>query len=88
MFISFFKKKKKQAEIEEIFKEFGKEATFQYFKSFKRMRVNYDSPSAASHARIQLHQMKFGETDINCYFAQPVTPIGKINFIHFFIFIK
>lgn len=40
------------------------------------MRVNYNSPSAAASARIQLHQTHFGETDINCYFAQPVTPIG------------
>lgn len=65
-----------QAEIEELFKQFGENATFQYFKSFRRMRVNYKSPSAAAHARIQLHQAKFGDTNINCYFAQPVTPIG------------
>ncbi|KAG8039093.1 hypothetical protein G9C98_003400 [Cotesia typhae] len=41
----------------------------------RRMRVNYNLPSAAAHARIQLHQAKFGDTNINCYFAQPVTPI-------------
>lgn len=40
------------------------------------MRVNYSSPNAAANARIQLHQTHFGETNINCYFAQPVTPIG------------
>lgn len=66
-----------QAEIEELFKQFGEDASFQYFRSFRRMRVNYTKPSAASNARIQLHQSKFGETDINCYFAQPVTPIGR-----------
>lgn len=65
-----------QADIEHLFHQFGKDATFQYFKSFRRMRVNYHSPSAAAHARIQLHQTRFGETDINCYFAQPVTPKG------------
>lgn len=64
-----------KAEIEGLFKAFGKEATFQYFKSFKRMRVNFNTPSSAAHARIHLHQLHFGDTDINCYFAQPVTPI-------------
>ncbi|KAK0084674.1 hypothetical protein PV325_006584 [Microctonus aethiopoides] len=70
-----FKCEKLKADIEKIFKQFGEDATFQYFKSFRRMRVNYTSPSGAAHARIQLHQSHVGETDINCYFAQPVTPI-------------
>ncbi|XP_011306018.1 protein sarah [Fopius arisanus] len=70
-----FKCDELKADIEHLFKQFGDEATFQYFKSFRRMRVNYNSPGAAAHARIQLHQTRHGETDINCYFAQPVTPI-------------
>ncbi|KAH0546268.1 protein sarah [Cotesia glomerata] len=70
-----FKSNELKAEIEELFKQFGENASFQYFKSFRRMRVNYNLPSAAAHARIQLHQAKFGDTNINCYFAQPVTPI-------------
>lgn len=65
-----------QHKIEDLFKQFGEDATFQYFRSFRRMRVNYSSPNAAANARVQLHQTHFGETDINCYFAQPVTPIG------------
>lgn len=67
-----------QADIERLFKQFGEDATFHYFRSFRRMRVNYSSPSAAAQARIQLHQAHFGDTDINCYFAQPVTPIGQL----------
>lgn len=72
-----------QVEMEKLFKQYGEDATFQYFRSFRRMRVNYKSPSAAAQARIQLHQTHFGETDINCYFAQPVTPIGKSFEIYF-----
>ncbi|KAL6444556.1 hypothetical protein ACFW04_001992 [Cataglyphis niger] len=64
--------------IENLFKQFGEDATFQYFRSFRRMRVNYSSPNAAANARLHLHQTHFGETDINCYFAQPVTPIVSI----------
>ncbi|KAJ8678701.1 hypothetical protein QAD02_014488 [Eretmocerus hayati] len=70
-----FKSDDLKVEIEKLFKQFGENATFQYFRSFRRMRVNYSSPSAAAQARIQLHQTHFGDTDINCYFAQPVTPI-------------
>ncbi|XP_043280102.1 protein sarah [Venturia canescens] len=70
-----FKSDEIKAELEELFKKFGEDTTFQYFRSFRRMRVNFSSPGAAAHARIQLHQVHFGETDINCYFAQPVTPI-------------
>ncbi|XP_058810182.1 protein sarah [Phymastichus coffea] len=70
-----FKSDDLKGDIEKLFKQFGQDATFQYFKSFRRMRVNYSSPSAAAQARIQLHQYHFGDTDINCYFAQPVTPI-------------
>lgn len=65
-----------QPAIENLFKQFGEDVTFQYFRSFRRMRVNYNSPNAAANARLHLHQTHFGETDINCYFAQPVTPIG------------
>lgn len=39
------------------------------------MRVNYKCPAAAAKARIQLHQASFGDKKINCYFAQPVSPI-------------
>ncbi|XP_014216164.1 protein sarah [Copidosoma floridanum] len=70
-----FKSDDLKEDIEKLFNQFGQDATFQYFRSFRRMRVNYSSPSAAAQARIQLHQTRFGETDINCYFAQPVTPI-------------
>ncbi|XP_012136504.1 RRM_RCAN_like domain containing protein Sra isoform X3 [Megachile rotundata] len=70
-----FKSDELKQEIENLFKKFGEDATFQYFRSFRRMRVNYSSPNAAANARIQLHQTHFGETNINCYFAQPVTPI-------------
>ena len=70
-----FKSEELKAEIEGLFKKFGADTSFQYFRSFRRMRVNFTSPSAAAHARIQLHQSHVGETDINCYFAQPVTPI-------------
>jgi len=68
-----------KGEMEQLFKAFGQNVTFQWLKSFKRLRVNYENGIAAANARIQLHQYRFGQLVINCYFAQPVTPITNRN---------
>lgn len=67
-----------QKEIESLFKEFGEIASFQYFRSFRRMRVNYNCPTAAAKARIHLHQKQFLNTVINCYFAQVSLSVQNI----------
>lgn len=72
---SIFKNEEKKKELELLFSQFGEPASFQFFRSFRRMRVNYNCPAAAAKARIHMHQTQFGETLINCYFAQPVSPI-------------
>lgn len=76
---SLFKSDDLKKEIESLFKQFGEVGSFQYFRSFRRMRVNYNYPTAAAKARIQLHQTQFLNTIINCYFAQPVTPIDAAD---------
>lgn len=58
---------------ENLFREFG-DVTFQYFKSFHRVRVNFETAQAAAAARIQLHQMQVCDKIINCYFAQAESP--------------
>lgn len=63
-------------QMEDLFKVFCESATFQWFKSFRRLRVNFDNGIAAANARIQLHQYPFGQSLITCYFAQPVTPVA------------
>ncbi|XP_053686984.1 protein sarah [Sabethes cyaneus] len=68
-----------KARMEELFKTFSDTATFQWLKSFRRLRVNYDSAIAAANARIQLHQYPFGKSIITCYLAQPVTPVSNPN---------
>lgn len=59
-----------QKEIEILFSRFGEIISVQYFRSFKRLRVNYGTPASAANARIQMHQIRFYDTIINCYFAQ------------------
>ncbi|KAG4076447.1 hypothetical protein HA402_005890 [Bradysia odoriphaga] len=66
-----------KAEMEELFRMFSPSATFQWLKSFRRLRVNFDNGVAAANARIHLHQYEFGKSLITCYFAQPVTPVAR-----------
>ncbi|KAM8705753.1 hypothetical protein ACLKA7_010111 [Drosophila subpalustris] len=66
--------------MEELFRTFCESATFQWLRSFRRLRVNYDNAIAAANARIKLHQYEFNKkTVITCYFAQPVTPVNNKN---------
>lgn len=69
-----------KAEMEDLFRTFSESATFQWLRSFRRLRVNYDNAVAAANARIKLHQYEFNKkTVISCYFAQPVTPVSHKN---------
>lgn len=74
-----FADEKLKKEMEDLFRTFSDNITFQWLRSFRRLRVNYDSPLAAANARVQLHQYMFYNSCINCYFAQPVTPVSLKN---------
>lgn len=76
---NIFADEKLKSEMEDLFRTFSKNTTFQWLRSFRRLRVNYDSPLSAANARIQLHQYQFYNSCINCYFAQPVTPVSLKN---------
>lgn len=74
-----FKDESLKEQIENLLSTFGKPLSFQYLKSFRRMRVNYESSAAASKARINLHQSVFASTRINVYFVQPMTPFDSAD---------
>uniref|UniRef100_A0A2S2QSZ0 Protein sarah n=1 Tax=Sipha flava TaxID=143950 RepID=A0A2S2QSZ0_9HEMI len=76
---AIFKDDELKKEIEMLFSRFGEIISVQYFRSFKRLRVNYSNSASAANARIQMHQIRFYDTVINCYFAQPVTPIDAAD---------
>ncbi|CAG9765189.1 unnamed protein product [Ceutorhynchus assimilis] len=72
---SVFNSADKKRDLENLFKIYDSDVTFQWLKSFRRLRVNFTTPLAAATARIQLHQYPFQDSIITCYFAQPVTPV-------------
>lgn len=72
--VSVFTDPEQKAKFEEMFELIEPGASFGYFRSFRRARVTFESPDSAARARIHCHQMQFGESVLNCYFAQASSP--------------
>ncbi|XP_051983469.1 calcipressin-1 isoform X2 [Xyrauchen texanus] len=59
-------------QFEALFRAFDPGTSFQFFKSFRRVRINFTDSLAAADARVKLHKSDFNGKEMRLYFAQSV----------------
>ena len=69
-----------------MFRVFDEDASFQYLKCFRRVRVNYILPDAAVKARIHLHETQICGQVSKCFFVQVSIYMYTVNDGHTFTY--
>lgn len=82
-----------QTSFESLFRSFDPEVQFQYFRSFRRVRISFSDALAAAEARLRLHKTDFNGKEMRLYFAQVNSSTSlfavlfqKVNWVHWLSF--
>lgn len=67
-----FNEQQLKEQFEALFRAFDPSTSFQFFKSFRRVRINFTDSLAAAEARVKLHKSDFNGKEMRLYFAQSV----------------
>ncbi|XP_048866942.1 calcipressin-1-like [Brienomyrus brachyistius] len=67
-----FSRPEVQAKFEELFRSFDSGVTFQFFKSFRHVRVAFSDALAAAEAKERLNKSLFNGKEMRLHFAQSV----------------